>query len=755
MTFYQESKLAGIQNSANQQDVALSAASSFPSDQTLSQKSKSITPSQFSSSIRSDPLPELLSHSPEIGNRSSMNSVEQNNSKITPFIDNRVLMGQNSTQNSKSYNQQQSVTNNALMRYPNTVFTQQQAMNQNIAIQKQRVTFNNNNTNFFLYQNSFNQPNHLQNQPNNIFFINNANNNNNYWLSHMTRSVSVASMHQKVPIPQKIPQNNTLNSNNNFLNTNTNFLNTPTSNSHHCNNHNQNYLSHRAQLGVTEAPRPQTPNLDFQVPEPEYFEDDESGMYGLRCICGQNHHYGLLIQCDKCQFWLHAICVCVARESRDDPFFCPFCKHRPIRCKCGNNKKYEIPIVQCAQCRFWVHKQCENLRFGKIPTTFICSQCGGYEFTLPLVRPVFQTQNKVSFVDCDRYEVIQSIPEGHFRNFVIADLNRTEIHLHETVGRYFHAFAVPIFQKTHEFWKIFIDTLSVLLNCEKADILTTLDSYACTFLYSNISNNSHNNTLNNNLKTNKVCGKPVKFSMSESIVQFVEQMQLPSLNENEKPKKLYKIPTGHICIAEACEEDSFICELPGFLLHTDELNADDGISLNCIRLYNSDLVIDMDGSSFQYAPFIQRSFHFNCFAKLYKSENGPRVGLFATRMKGPLQDLRRGTPVTSDCQLFLPLDGEIPYNIPKVEWKLPKAKVKTTHKGNTRSKSFFLRTENGNNTKSNQESNVNLSLLSAFCEDVVPPIPITLINEREASSRSHSNSLARSRRTIFFRNIED
>ena len=205
----------------------------------------------------------------------------------------------------------------------------------------------------------------------------------------------------------------------------------------------------------------------------------------------------------------------------------------------------------------------------------------------------------------------------------------------------------------------------------------------------------------------------------------------------------------------------------------------------------------MDGSTFQLPQKINRSFHFNCYAKLYishhqieeneesddenkenqerddkelkvkeeveltsknnstesevPSENNRninlfekvRVGLFATRMKGPLQDVRRGTPIAADSQLFLPLDGEIPYTLPKCEWKSPRAKAKV--KNNSRSKQQQKKNEVGQHPDSLNP--INLSLLTAFCEDIVPPIHIQIVNEKEAMSRSHASSNVRSRRT--------
>ncbi|KAH0795534.1 PHD-finger family protein [Histomonas meleagridis] len=476
-------------------------------------------------------------------------------------------------------------------------------------------------------------------------------------------------------------------------------------------------------------PRTRVPNLEFKPPEPVYF-DDESGKYGVRCVCGQAHCDGLLVQCDKCNFWLHGICVCVAREHRDEPFYCPYCTRRIIRCVCENNNKYDVPIVQCAYCKYWVHKSCENLSFGHIPISFLCHKCGGNEFTFPHIRPNFKGTNKTSFVECNRFELIRSIPEGKFRNFIISDLNRSELQLHETIDRYFNVFAYHLFQRTHEFWKVFVESLSSLLDCEQNEILSLIDEFAVTFLY----NANVKKTSKGSLQK---IDKPL---ISESITSYVLSLQLPKVEDiNEKHIYNNNI-TNSVCVTENIDEDEFICDIPGYIMHIDEVYSDDGIPLTSIRIYNTDLIVDVEGFEFsEYAQNIQRSFNFNCITKLYADIDGnPRVGIFGVKNKGLILEKRNSLhAINANCKLMLPLDGNIPYPIPIIEWKTQKVKQK--QKSVTKNKA-----QKKNAEISKTEIDFNMSLLSAFCNDIIPPLPIDLVKEKELA-RNHMSSIVRNR----------
>lgn len=478
---------------------------------------------------------------------------------------------------------------------------------------------------------------------------------------------------------------------------------------------------------TAEIPRTKTPSMEFQPPEPLYIEEGGE-KYGMRCICGRKENGSVLVMCDKCGFWLHGLCVGVAR-ARDEPFYCPFCLGRAIKCKCGEDMRYDVPIVQCANCKFWVHKACENIGWGILPRVFTCSRCRGSNFILPHVRPEFRALNRVSFVNCDRYEVVRKVPEGQFRNFVLADLNKTELNLYDTMSRYFHSFAAPLFERNHEFWKLFMEVMVALLGSTKKEILETLDIFARTLLYAPF--------------TKKVWPDEVTFGMSENAMALIDPDQVREVRGEEK--HCYRTADWCLHVKESLDDDQFILDLPGFLMTTDEVNADNGISLQCIRIIGTDFVVDMEGTKFEFAPYLKRSFHYNCYAKLYKRDGNVRVGLFSTRMKGPVAEHKRGPVILPDGVLSIPLDGDIPYPLPKCEWKTARQKYNAT------------KTRARNQTKNNQklETTVQLSLLSGFCEDVVPPLPFSLISDRESQSRNHVSAMVRDRTRKKHRGSDD
>ncbi|OHS99777.1 hypothetical protein TRFO_33695 [Tritrichomonas foetus] len=488
-------------------------------------------------------------------------------------------------------------------------------------------------------------------------------------------------------------------------------------------------------------------------PEPAYFEDSQTGKYGIRCVCKKGAAEGLLIQCDSCGFWLHGHCVCMARSTRES-FICPFCYGRAIRCHCGQNTRYDMPIVQCQKCKFYVHKNCEDLMFGIVPHNFICRRCGGREYLLPKITLKDNLiPNRTSFIECNRFEILQSIPEGRFRNFVVSDLSKTELSLHETIGRYFQEFAVTFFEDNHEFWKTFVETFTTILMCDKSMVMQAIDAFAYSLLYKTYVGKPYYSNL------------PTKFGLSESVALRIDSMNLKRMEKPPTPVPLYVDQDGHVRTSQTLDDEQFIVDLPGFLMLSDELNADDGIPSTCFAVTDKEFIVDLEGSSFHYAHNFQRSFHFNTVVKMYRLGDDPRVGLFATRLKGPISEEKgkRGPAVQHDMPLILPFDGEIPFNTPKIEWKERKTKNRPAPKPRNQQNNGY-KSKNTNHkhrtvaSRRNikQECPVALSLLSAFCEDIVPPMPFTLLTEKEFAERHKQEEMAKSRhRNHRVRNLSD
>lgn len=502
-------------------------------------------------------------------------------------------------------------------------------------------------------------------------------------------------------------------------------------------------------------------------PEPTYIDEPQGGeRYGIRCVCKKGVAEGFLIQCDKCNFWLHGRCVCIARSTRES-YICPFCLGHAIRCKCNQNMKYDEPIVQCQRCKFWVHKSCENLMFGIVPQNFICHRCGGREYLLPkIVLKDNLLPNRTSFIECNRFEIMQSIPEGKFRNMILSDLAKSELSLHETIGRYFQEFAPIFFEFNHEFWKTFVEVFTSILMCDKSMVLLAIDAFAYSLLYKTVPR-PHYSSL------------PTKFGMSEEMQAIINSLNPKRIEKPPTPVSLYVDQDGHVRTSQTLDDEQFIVDIPGFLMLSDELDADDGIPPTCFAITNTGYVIDMEGSCFNIAHQFQRSFHFNTVVKIYKQGDDPRVGLFATRLKGPISEEKgkRGPAVQHDMPLILPFDGEIPFNTPKVEWKERKTKArastkaKTSFSGSNNSNSYSNSRRSSNyNTRSSSSSsrrrsvadsaapalNFSCSLLSAFCEDTIPPIPIKLLTEKEFAERNkqaeHTKTRARNHK---IRNLSD
>jgi hypothetical protein len=86
--------------------------------------------------------------------------------------------------------------------------------------------------------------------------------------------------------------------------------------------------------------------------------------------------------------------------------------------------------------------------------------------------------------------------------------------------------------------------------------------------------------------------------------------------------------------------------------------------------------------------------------------------------------------------LFLPFDGELLYPVPKVDWKERKTKPNSPAKPKPQANPTSKNPEKKKQPKPKKiECPVTLSLLSAFCEDIIPPMPIILLTEKECQER--------------------
>jgi hypothetical protein len=507
---------------------------------------------------------------------------------------------------------------------------------------------------------------------------------------------------------------------------------------------------------------------EMSPPEPIRYCHPELGDFGLRCVCGKRGIDGLLIQCSGCDYRLHGSCVNIAREMKGEPYLCPFCVSKRILCVCNNSRKYSEPLIQCSRCKLWSHKACQHLEFGRNPDGFICHACNPADQKYELEYVRFEIANSsipdtTVIVDCDPLHLLINIPEGLFRSYVSEDLNHSQLNFRATVERYFHAFAPVLFDRSHDFWVIFVDTLSTMLACSKTLLLLAVDTLASQLLYSPST-------------TRRL--QLVKFGHSESITRFLESHVMPRIEHFPKPVRIYvDSRENNVKTNVGLEDGAFITDLPGFMEHTDEVGCEGGIPKTCLAVTDADVVVDMEGTACTFARHIRRGFHFNCIVKLVRVESEARVALYATKLKGPLSDekMRKGIVIPENGELILPFDGEIPFPVEKVEWKTKRRNSKRmiqsvtsfrpehspfrdnfcnkeTEKGRERvrlrekevkPKKLNQRIKSGVNPEFNPESPI--TLLSGFLLDEIPVLPFVLLPDRDAVDRYHSQQVQKAR----------
>ena len=481
-------------------------------------------------------------------------------------------------------------------------------------------------------------------------------------------------------------------------------------------------------------PRPVTPALNIDIAVPELYNDEGSNeKYGIRCVCDEQIDKGIMIQCENCMYWLHAACVNIARVLPNDKFLCPFCKKRPIRCSCGNAKKYDEPIIQCVKCKYWVHKSCANLGYGRNPPHFICSFCGGGNLSLPyytLQQPLFKDFT-VSIDSTDFIEIVEKCPPGKFRNFILADLNKKELHYNDTIARYFNAFAAPLFEEDIDFWSIFTSTLCEILQVDRKYLYSSIDNLAMQLMYEKTS------------KPNLFVALDT-FTVSERTSILLQQINIPKYDKPLTPVKL-KYINGGIHVESSVQDGGFICAIPGFMCHFFEAPCVNGIKPTYVSVPSSEFVIDTEGTGFAISQHIKRSFHYNCHPKLFNVKGEVKALLFAHNMKGPMiqktKQRKGGIAIQQGDELYLPFDSDLPWPTPSDEW-MDKTKVKVNERHSRRR----------NKEKKEKKDNSLLSVFYPVKEGI--EMPVKVLSEKDMKDKEEDAIIKSSNKILTRRQVQ-
>jgi hypothetical protein len=432
-------------------------------------------------------------------------------------------------------------------------------------------------------------------------------------------------------------------------------------------------------------------------------------------------------------------------------FVCPFCARRPIRCTCEDPWKYDEPIIECERCHCWMHKSCAGFTFGPNPRNFRCWLCEPISYHIPpfFFRPDSKCKDTVAHPTFDRAVFLGRLPEGELRDKFAGALNGDEIPFRGTVCSFLNDFAPCLFEYTRDFWKTFVTALADLLCSERSEILAAIDEVIVNHWY---------------LPLAESPGEPIPgLDISDAILPNIEAEPLPKIDKVLPEVQLALTEDKRVILEKEVEHGGFICDVPGLLCHEDEIDASQGIPRSCVNIAGTQIVIDVSRSTNPFIQHIRRSFHYNCLAKIVRVAGNVRVGLYATGMKGPILEDKSPRGIAEHTELLLSMDADLPYAVDKPFWKAKKAKPtgkprnarpKAAHpppKGVIETRTRPKKKEAAEveprtmKTRSKADFPFSLTLLSAFCEDACPPMPLILRDDKEKKEDPQAPNAVRAR----------
>ncbi|KAI8083252.1 uncharacterized protein B0P05DRAFT_536701 [Gilbertella persicaria] len=97
----------------------------------------------------------------------------------------------------------------------------------------------------------------------------------------------------------------------------------------------------------TRRTRKQQQQQQIKKPNRQLTEDssdqDSSDVGSVtRCICGESHNLGLMVQCDQCEVWQHCECIGLLQDKLPDHYYCDQCQpenHQVVKTSNGKSKR--------------------------------------------------------------------------------------------------------------------------------------------------------------------------------------------------------------------------------------------------------------------------------------------------------------------------------------------------------------------------------------------------------------------------------
>ncbi|CDS06408.1 hypothetical protein LRAMOSA08936 [Lichtheimia ramosa] len=134
-------------------------------------------------------------------------------------------------------------------------------------------------------------------------------------------------------------------------------------------------------------------------PQPSQSTSEEESTDGgsvTRCVCGESHNMGLMVQCDQCEVWQHCECVGLEEQDIPDQYYCEECKpenHSVIRLSHGRIRRSYSSIGKHATSATVEKKAPKkrmtfNSREASMSLEDVLAARNAMEFTRSLLDPI-------------------------------------------------------------------------------------------------------------------------------------------------------------------------------------------------------------------------------------------------------------------------------------------------------------------------------------------------------------------------------
>ena len=399
--------------------------------------------------------------------------------------------------------------------------------------------------------------------------------------------------------------------------------------------------SYIAQQPKPKPKDPKTAKFIVDLPPAHELKDENGESWTLRCVCDETTDRGLLVYCDSCGTWQHAICFNLNIHTTPEKYLCEICGNRPIRCKCEQNLNYRFSLIKCSICGYYTHKRCAGMLYGPMPSgTFVCSYCSPAKskFAYPKVRiPQTLTTNDNPAFTFSQENIDNNlnphILTGPFHDFLMIDVFDSTLTRKEFFEALFDRFR-PFFFLCHP---LFITTIHKKRRQNLVQSVLNASRYLAKKIYN--TNEKLFVRLMDSLFNAAIYKEPTfvddpeetELNFSEN-ARFEYQNLIPqSYAKMPEPQQLKIDENGEVVCKNNLTQGQFLFTVDGLLGDLEEFDYDTKVDGSLYQLFGTRFVLDASRFRNSFLHNFKRSMYGNCILKLFTVGDKTYCGVFVWR----------------------------------------------------------------------------------------------------------------------------